>query len=266
MKKVSCICSLGLAMAWMPLSAQAFEAAYKPWFTQVDGVVSNEGREISLRDELNLDHASSHGFSVGEGSWLRISYTPLDYAEEGTVTSTVQFGGSEYSANTRLFTDADLTDMAARFLWRPFNDDKQGHGLGLGVTIKVIDGDVVVTDLDAAEDGGGPGPGSIPLLGPFLGGSQDQSAEERRTLSEVFPMGTLSYRMPLFGFLTVGAEASYISYDDDEVLEFNLDFEFRGESVGFSGGWHEKRYDVTDDGFGLDARFKGLFAQLSIYL
>ncbi len=267
MKKVSQAQLIGLVVAVaLPLQGQAFEVAYKPWFAQVSGVVSNEGREVSLRDELNLDHAASHGFAVAEGSWLRLSYTPIDYAEEGNVVSTVQFGNSEYSENTRLFTDADLTDMAAQFVWRPFNDDDQDLGLGIGLTVKLIDGDIQVTDLDAQEEEGGPGIGNIPVLGPILGGPQDQSSVERETFSEVFPMGTLRYRTSVFDFMTLGFEASYVSFDDDEVLEMGFDFQFRGESLAFTAGWHEKRYDVSDDGFGLDARFKGIFAQLSVYL
>ncbi|MGJ8669127.1 MAG: hypothetical protein ACSHXK_06530 [Oceanococcus sp.] len=267
MKKVSGSCMLALVAASLfPAHGHAFEGSYKPWFTEVDGVVNNEGREVSLRDELNLGHATSHGFSIAEGSWLTLSYTPLDYAEEGTVTSTATFGGSEYSENTRLSTDADLTDMAARVLWRPFNDDKVGMGLGIGLTVKVLDADITVTNLDAPEDGGGPGIGNIPVLGPILGGPQDNSAQERKTISEVFPMATLTYRMPLFDFLTLGLEASYITFEDDEVLEMGFDVQVRGESVGFTAGWHEKRYDVSDGDFGLDARFKGLFAQLSFYL
>lgn len=268
MKKVSCLSILGLvAASLLPLQAQALEVAYKPWFSRIQGDVSSSGRQVSLRNELNLEQATSQGFAVAEGRWLRLTYTPMDYAAEGVVNTTTQFGNSEYSQNTRLFTDANLTDMGARLMWFPFNDHEQDLGLGLGLTVKIVDADVELTNLDAKEEqGGGAGLGSLPVLGPILGGAASPPVTERETLSEVFPMATASYRMVAFDWITLGAEASYVSYDDNDALEMQLDLQFRGEVIGFSAGWHEKRYDIKGSSFGLDARFKGLFAQLSIYL
>lgn len=256
MKKVSkaaWIIAAGLAA---PLNAQAFELAYQPWYVAIDGEVLNRGPAISLRDELNITHASSHGFSVAEEGWLRLSYTPIDVAETGTVVTETTFGGSTYTTGTNLRTNADLTDMAAQFMWRPFSDADMAQGLAIGATIKVVDAVVDVTNLDAPEEGGG-----LPILG---GGNP--SPTERETISEVFPMLSLRYRGPLYGLLHMDAEASYITYEDDEVLELQLAMEVRGDSVGFILGWHQKNYDISTDSFGLDAQFKGMFARVSLYL
>lgn len=267
MKKVSRFGLMATTLALAPSTSMAFELSYQPWYSQVSGQVANQGREVSLRRELNLDEATSNGFAIAEGGWLRLSYTPLDYAEEGRVEESAQFGGSSYTADTRLFTDANLTDMAAQLIWRPFADDERDHGLGLGLTIKLLDGDIRVTDLDQQESGdGGAGPEVIPIAGPILFGPSDDDPTERKTFSEVFPMLTLRYRSSLFGFLEIAGEGSYISDDDNEVLELQLALEARGERVGFSAGWHEKRYDVSDGDFAMDARFKGVFARLSVYL
>ena len=252
--------AMATAMTLSSFNASALEVAYSPWYTQVKGNVSNQGREVSLRDELNLDNSASQGWLVAEGNWLRLTYTPIDYSENGKVSSSTNFGGSTYQSNTNLRTEADLTDMGARFLWQPFDETN----FGIGVTVKVLDGDIQVTNLDQEEDAG-PGIGSIPVLGGLLGGEQPKRVE-KRTFSEVFPLLSVNYRMPITDFLTVGGEASYVTYDGNEVLEMGLDLEVRGEAVGLRLGWHEKRYDVTDDDFSLDARFKGIFGQLSFYL
>jgi len=255
MKKVSLMAALGMtvAAAW-PLSSLAETAfGYSPWLTSVSGTVSDEGREISLRDELNLNSSTSHGYFVDEGGWLRLNYTPVDYSEQGQVNSEAQFGGTVYTVATELQTDADLTDMGLRMLWRP----GEQTDFGLGLTIKVIDADIRVT-AESDDDGG--------LLGGLLGGGGEGSSTERETFSEVFPMFSLAYSNAVTELFSLGTEASYVSYQGDEVMEFAAHVEFRGESLGLRLGWQEKRYDVGDEGFTLDARFKGAYAQLSVYL
>ncbi|RZO84947.1 MAG: hypothetical protein EVA65_08010 [Oceanococcus sp.] len=257
MKKVSLIAPLSLGLAAiMPLNAAAeTEFGYTPWFSSVSGTVSDQGREISLREELKLNSSTSHGFIVDEGGWLRLNYTPVDYSAQGQVTSETQFGGSVYPVSADLLTDADLTDMGLRLLWHP----GEQTDFGLGVTVKVIDADIRVTNMDSGGDGG--------LLGGLLGGGgDDEPSTERETVSEVFPMLSLAYSNPLTDLFSVGGEASYITYEDDEVLEFAAHIEFRGEAVGLRLGWQEKRYDISDNGFTLDARFNGAYAQLSVYL
>lgn len=256
MKKVSLIGTLGLGVAalWPLTSSAETEFGYSPWFTSVSGTVSDQGREISLRNELKLNNSTSHGFLVDEGGWLRLTYTPVDYSAQGQVISETQFGGTVYPVSADLHTDADLTDMGLRLLWHP----GEQTDLGLGLTVKVIDGDIRVTNLD---EGGGGG-----LLGGLLGGGDDETATERETVSEVFPMLSVAYTNALTDLFSVGGEASYITYEDDEVLEFAAHIEFRGDAAGLRLGWQEKRYDISDSGFTLDARFKGAYAQVSFYL
>lgn len=256
MKKVSLITTLGItaAVVW-PLTSLADTAfGYSPWLPSVSGTVSDEGREISLRDELNLNSSTSHGFVVDESGWIRLSYTPVDFSEQGQVNSEAQFGGSVYNVATELQTDADLTDMGLRVLWHP----GEQTDFGVGLTLKLIDADIRVTSEDAGDDGG--------LLGGLLGGGDDEPNTERETFSEAFPMLSLAYNNAVTELFSLGAEASYVSYQDDEVMEFAGHIEFRGESVGLRLGWQEKRYDVGDEGFTLDARFKGAYALLSVYL
>jgi hypothetical protein len=231
MKKVSLLLATGLLS--LPGVGFATDFSYSPWYAQLDGDVQNQGREISLNNELGLSSTASHGWVVDEG-WLKLSYVPMSFGGNGVVTAQTDFGGSSYSSNANVRTDADFTDLAARFLWRPF------EALGVGLTAKILDGEITVS-----EEGGD---------------------SENKTISEIFPLLSVTYTLPVMEFFNVNSDASYVKYGDNEVLEMGLNFELRGSTMGFSAGWHEKRYDVQDNDFRLRARIKGIFAQISVYL
>lgn len=228
MKKVSLSCLL--ALGFLPAAAQATGFGYTPWHAELSGTIQGD---VSLRNELGLESSASHGFLVDDG-WLKLSYTPVDFSGSGEVDGDFTFQGVTFSDSETVRTHARFADMAGRALWQPYDS------LGLGLTLKLLDGEVDITD----EDG----------------------ETQQRTISEVFPMASLVVSHPLNDLFRLGGEASYIRYDDDEVLELGLDVEIRGEQVGVKFGWHEKRYRVEDGDFQLDTRLKGLFAQIVFYI
>ncbi len=231
MKKVSLLAVISLA--FLPGVASAVGFVYSPWYAQLGGEVQNQGRPIPLRDELGLHSSASHGWLIDD-EWMTFSYQPLLFRGDGVLQGDANFGGATFTGSAQVRTEADFTDLAARFMWSPL------RGLGVGITAKILDGEITVS-----EEGG-------------------DSAT--KTVSEVFPMATLEYSVPLMNFVDLGVEAAYIRFDDDEVLEMGLNFELRGAVVGFTVGWVEKRYDVADEGFRLNSRINGVFAQLAFYI
>lgn len=236
----------------LPAQALAFGIGYRPWYAEPQGVIQSQGRELDLREDLNLEASYSGGWVI-ETNLLELSFTPLDYASTATLEEAADFGPNSFAAGTEVETRTEIDDLAARYLWRPW------PALGIGVTAKWLDALVMVSEVtDEEDDGGGGG-----LLGGLLGGGEPVS--ETRTFSELFPMLSVAAALPLMELFSLEAEGAYIRYEDDEVLEYSLAIAVRGEFVGLSLGWQEKRYDVRDQDFRLDARVNGLLAQLDYY-
>ncbi len=230
MKKVSLLGWILLAGA--SGNAAATEVGYWPWYARVQGEVQHQGRPVSLRDELGFRNSASHGFLIDQG-WLRLSYMPMDYAAVGTLSEDTTFGGSQFGSDTEVYSTADITDLGARFLW-PLFDGR----LGLGGSIKILDGEVEVSET---EEGG---------------------ESDRRTFSEVFPTLSLQYDQPIMDLFSLALEANYIGFEDQWILELDagISVQTRYTRIGF--GFHQKEYDLEDGGSALKAEAKGLYAKL----
>ncbi len=230
MRKVSLLGWIVLAGA--SGTATATEVGYWPWYARVQGEVQHLGRPVSLRDEMGFRNSASHGFLIDQG-WLRLSYMPMDYAAFGTLSEDTTFGGTQFSSDTQVYSTADITDLGARFLW-PLLDGR----LGVGGSIKILDGEVEVSE--AEEDG----------------------QSDSRTFSEVFPTLSLQYDQPVMDLFSLGLEANYIGYEDQWILELDasISVQTRYTRIGF--GFHQKEYDLEENGSALKAKAKGLYARL----
>ncbi len=231
MKKVSLLVLFCLSLN--SYSASATGIGYWPWYGRVSGTVQNQGRAVDLRDEMGLGNSASHGWLVDDG-WLQLSYMPMDFAGSGQLSSDATFGGASFSSDANVQTQADFTDLGARFLWFPWRD------LGLGLAVKILDGEIVVS-----EEGG---------------------ASDSDTISEIFPLATVSYSTDLLQLMRLNLDAGYIAFEKNWALELSAGLEIAAEPMRIRLGWHQKQYDVTNGESAMDARVGGLYAQLIFML
>lgn len=253
-EKVS-LAGVALTMLLAAQPAQAVGVIYQYWHMQPEGQVSDSGRELDLRGDLNLSNESSHGWHI-DADWLQLGFEPMDFAARAVLEQEANFGGSTFTSDSEIQTTTELDDLSAGYTWW-FAD----WG-GVGGTLKIIDGEIVVEEV-------GDGGGGLPLPLPGLGGD-DEPQRESETVSEVFPMLTLSGRYALTTVFELAGQVGYITYDDDEVLEMRFAVSVPPRSddhsgLGMSLGWLDKRYDVSDGQFTLDSRISGLYARFSAY-
>lgn len=233
MQKVSRVISAWLLVCSLPAAATGI--GYWPWHAQLNGMVQDQGRALDLRNELGMDSSASHGFLVDDG-WLQLSYMPMNFAGIGQLSSDATFGGATFSSNADVYSQADITDLGARFLWFPMDR------LGLGVTVKVLDGVVSIEEQGSGNN------------------------REEKTFSEAFPLLSASYAAQLLDLASLHLDVGYFALEDNWALELGVGVEIAADPIRVRLGWHEKQYDLSDGASGLDARAKGLFGQIVFML
>jgi hypothetical protein len=107
--------------------AQIVELEGRYWFTNLDASArvesgSRPATRIDLDHDLDVDDANLPevrlGLSTGPNSKLRLAYLQGRFDGQTTLGQTIEFGGTTFSANTRVDTDFDLYYGRLGWTWQ----------------------------------------------------------------------------------------------------------------------------------------------------
>jgi hypothetical protein len=180
------------------------------------------GTDINIKDDLGIDNKNFFSgrliLKLGN-SKIRFSYLPIRYEGEKSVTQSVSFGGTTYTANTTVKTElkADMYDLT--YEYDAIKGDFGFLGIILGVKYFDLYGKLEASG--ASEEGKGQAP--IPVIG--LAG-------------RIYPIKYINLSGEITG-LTVGKASIY---DAEAALNVNPI-----KYVGISGGYRIIRFSAEGD-------------------
>ena len=100
------------------LAQQSVEFVGRYWMSQMGGLIRVEaggfGTDIDPRHDLGLGDT---GLPEGDFTWrkgrslLLLSFTPIDYSGDRTVSRTLEFRGRQYTVGTRIVSNLDIKTL-----------------------------------------------------------------------------------------------------------------------------------------------------------
>ncbi len=121
------VAAAGSTVAWASQPAIELDGRY--WITNINGNVNvpDSGlavgkTDIDLKSDLGVRDKNVPDLRLiwhtGENSWLRLSYTKLDYSGDNTLSETIQFRGKTYNANSRVLSSLNVTYLSLGWAWQ----------------------------------------------------------------------------------------------------------------------------------------------------
>ncbi len=219
------------------------------WDWEVSGKVryqsTDSNNDIDLKNELGWkDDDSGTAFAIIEHPIpvlpnVKVFTTSVETSGTGTISGSKLFGGANFSANVSSSLDLDMTDIT---LYYEVLDNVVS--LDLGLTAKIVDGKVSITET---------------------GGALDSATA---TFDGVVPMGYVGVEiaLPLTG-LTLGGNLSALSVGDSSVTDTHIYARYTTDfMLGIEAGIKNVNFELDDldDSYG-ELDFEGVYAQLFLH-
>ncbi|WP_416307690.1 TIGR04219 family outer membrane beta-barrel protein [Neptunicella sp. SCSIO 80796] len=177
---------------------------------------------------------------------LKIRRTNINNNGSATLTSSFTFDGQNFTADSNLITDIDLTNTDYVLYYELFDNDLFSFDFGLN--IKDVEGNIFVQNVDNTSQTGSENfDGFIPLL-----------------------YSKVTAEMPLTG-LGFYAEGNYLSIDDHKVYEYQAAITYNmmdnlAIDMTLQLGYRSFMLELDDlDGVYSDLEFKGPFAGVEVH-
>ncbi len=229
------------------VSADTFLGGYvgaQVWDLGVEGGFS-ESQDIvtfGFEDETNYSFYAALEHPIPLVPNIKLSRTTLDTQGATSLSSSFSFGGEVFAVDTILDTTNEITTMDYILYYEILDNDLVSFDVG--VNVKELDGDFVVTD-----------------------------ASSTRTASDTFtgyvPMG---YGRAAFGIPGTGlgayVEGSFLSIDDNSIVDYQVALTYSFiESLALDltlqAGYRSLELDIEDiDDVYADLQFDGAFVGL----
>lgn len=251
MKKT--VLTLGLIVSGASFTAQAdtllgVYAGAQGWNMQTSGGFSSDGTnaDFNFEDQTNSNIYVAFEHPVPLIPNVKIQRTVMDTSGETTLNSQYTFGDEIYANNTDVITDVQLTTTDFILYYELFDNDLVSFDVGINV--KQIDGELLVTEKDNA------------------------STSSREAFSGPVPMvySRLAVGIPFTGF---GAfvEGSFLNIDDHTLSDYQAALTYSlmenlALDVTFQLGYRAVQLELDDlDDIYSNLEFKGVYAGLEVH-
>jgi outer membrane protein len=245
--------SIGLMLIGASFTAQAdtllgLYAGAQGWNMQTEGGFSNDGSnaEFKFEDKANSNLYIAFEHPVPLLPNIKIQRTVMDTNGETTLQSQYRFGDEVYAQNTDVLTDVQLNTTDFILYYELFDNDLVSFDLGINV--KQIDGELLVTEKD------------------------NESRSSMEAFSGPVPMvySRIAVGVPFSGF---GAfvEGSMLSIDDHTLSDYQAALTYSlmenlALDVTFQLGYRAVELELDDlDGIYSNLEFKGVYAGLEVH-
>ncbi|MBI5047681.1 MAG: hypothetical protein HZB54_01840 [Deltaproteobacteria bacterium] len=247
MRKILLVFTVFAVSFFMYSSAEAIvhvEGRY--WFTSLNSKVkatetSLIGTEIDLVDTLGMDKSKNFWEAKIDlnllSHHLRYSYMPLSWSGQKTITQSVNFAGTTYTANARV--DSKLDIIYQRVGYRYDIIDTLGNKLGIVLDVKILD---IKTNLKTTGVDKPYSPGTLPI--PTIG---------------------LGAQVGLPSLLSVGGEVTGIAYGNNQLIDWEVFVNFNPVPfTTISGGYRTFGLNVKDKDNKVDFSLAGPFLMVNV--
>lgn len=251
MKKTAlsiCLMFVGASFTAQADTLLGLYAGAQGWNMQTEGGFSSDGNNADFKfdDKANSNIYVAFEHPVPLIPNLKVQRTIMDTNGETTLNSQYSFGDEIYAQNTDLLTDVQLNTTDFILYYELFDNDL--ISFDLGVNVKQIDGELLVTEKD------------------------DASNSSRESFSGPVPMvySRLALGVPFSGF---GAfvEGSMLSLDDHTLTDYQAALTYSlmenlALDVTFQLGYRAVELELDDlDGIYSKLEFKGVYAGLEVH-
>lgn len=206
------------------------------WAYKLTGSVVN-GSQLDFDRDLNLKVSNRSNFALGylpaRLGWvpgLTLDYVRVEASGQQKFAGTAVFGGVQITNGSTVNDSARIDDLELSARW-PYRFDDFTFSAGLTATR--LNGPVTVALANSAQ-------------------------QDRREISQVFPLPSLAIQWQPAEAFRVTARGDYIRYSGDsaETYELSVLWKILGP-VGLEGGYRHRRYKVVDGSYVLDAKLNG---------
>jgi hypothetical protein len=234
--------------------AQALELGVRGyyWFpafsaTQRVDTASIKGTEFDVKNALGVSNQYFWSGEIYGGigkHHLSAMYTPMKYTSDTTLTSAINFGGTNFTANTAVNYNLDFYMMDVKYLYDIINMENilAGFSVGPMVQVKYVSG-------------------STELKAPAIAGQ-----DVKQSFSAPIPMVGLGAHIGLIAnILEARAQVTGMGYAGNFVIEALADLSVTPfPFVDIHGGYKYVGLKVDRNNYYMDATFSGPYVALTV--
>lgn len=196
---------------------------------------------IDIEDDLNISDNSEvmAEAALQLGSFrLSAGYLPLKFSGTSVLSREINFGNQQFDFNTPVEGDMniDLYDLGLTWYLLNFDDLPVRFQVGPELAVKVIDGELSISD---------------------------RTTGVREEVSGTVPVPTIGARarVGVADFVAVIGRVGYVEYGDNSFLDADAQVEFSPlPFVGVFGGYRHLDLNVDESDIFVDATFSGPYA------
>lgn len=219
------------------------------WYLTLEGDVSSGGSDINLNelgieDETSTELWLNFEHPVPLIPNIRFMHSVIEAQETSSANRQINFGGAQFSFESELYTDIDLSHTDATFYYEILDN---WASLDVGVTARLLDGYVDVKSELEGEEGSAELAGVVPML--YLNAQFD---------------------LPFSGW-NIGAYGNAASYRGDHITDLAAKIGYEFElvpllDIGVNFGYRvmSLETDEIDDLFA-DAELSGAYAEIQVH-
>lgn len=215
------------------------------WFTSLDAKVKSTetnliGTEIDVVNTLGMEKSKNFlegrvDFNLGDHH-LRYAYIPLSWKGDKTITQSVNFAGTTYSANAKVESKLDIIYQRVGYRYNII--DTLGNQLGIIFDVKLLDvkANLKTTGIDKSYSVSAP----IPTIG-------------------------VGAQIGLPYLFSIGGEITGIVYGDNQLVDWEAAVNFNPiPFTTISGGYRTFTVNVKDKDNKVDFSLAGPYLMVSV--
>jgi len=235
---VAAASSLFLAVPFAQADVIGLGANVSYWDSDLSGRIVNDGDEVGVDNDLNLDSSSNtnatlyfeHPIPVLPN--VRLNYTSVDLSGRGQVGVS---GFDDVNGDVRSDLEIEQLDLT---LYYEILDN--WVNLDLGLTARNLSAELTVREISGTD-------------------------VSKTKVDGVVPMGYIAARFDLpFTGVSVGGAGNVISFDGDSLSDFNVYGQYEFALVQLRAGYRRLAVDYEDDDNTLDVDIDGPFISAGI--
>lgn len=202
---------------------------YGFWNQSFSGEINStdvEIGQINIKDDLGFDSESADSFylvlehPLGVVPNVKVLHTELESDANSTLNRSITYDEVTFAADRMIFAGMDLSHDDVSLYWQPIQDR---FALGLGVTIRILDGSFSIVDLE-------------------------DSSRAIQLVDEAFPLpyAQFSYDFGNTG-VSIGGDLQFAAFEGDKFVDSHLRLAFLSKmGLGVELGYRSISLDVTD--------------------
>ncbi|MFK8021641.1 MAG: TIGR04219 family outer membrane beta-barrel protein [Pseudomonadales bacterium] len=254
------IVASSIALACSLLTSTAANAAdfggrigYGYWSQDFGGSLNSTNQEIGqihVTNDLGFDSENAASFylvlehPLGIVPNVRFQHTELESETENVLSRTITYDNVTFAADQSILSSMDLSHDDLSLYWQPVQEKQ--FSLGLGVTIRILDGSFSIIDVATA-------------------------ARARQTIDEALPLPYVQFNYK-FGDtgVTFGADVQVAAFEGDKFVDSSVRLAWETKmGLGVELGYRSITFDVTDlevddnngnpDEIDIDLRVEGFY-------